>query len=56
MISENREFSEKKGVARVSVVGKEKKKKEEEKKSLSIQTVEMNWKVLCHAFTQSLSL
>ena len=32
MISENREFSEKKGVARVSVVGKEKKKKEEEKK------------------------
>lgn len=47
MISENREFSEKKGVARVSVVGK---------KSLSIQTVEMNWKVLCHAFTESLSL
>lgn len=53
MISENREFSEKKGVARVSVVGRRGIKK---KKSLSIQTVEMNWKVLCHAFTQSLSL
>lgn len=50
MISENREFSEKKGVACVSVVGKKKKR------SLSIQTVEMNWKVLCHAFTESLSL
>lgn len=50
MISEKREFSEKKGVAFVSVVGGE------EKKNLSIQTVEMNWKVLCHAFTESLSL
>lgn len=48
MISEKREFSEKKGVAFVSVVGG--------KKNLSIQTVEMNWKVLCHAFTESLSL
>lgn len=46
MISENREFSEKKGVACISVVGKK----------ISIQTVEMNWKVLCHAFTESLSL
>lgn len=55
MISENREFSEKKGVARVSVVGRRGKEKKK-KKSLSIQTVEMNWKVLCHAFTQSLSL
>lgn len=51
MISENREFSEKKGVACVSVVGGKKKKK-----TLSIQTVDMNWKVLCHAFTESLSL
>lgn len=46
MISENREFSEKKGVALLL----------EKKKILSIQTVEMNWKVLCHAFTESLSL
>ena len=34
MISENREFSEKKGVARVSVVGKEKKKKRRRKKKV----------------------
>lgn len=47
MISENREFSEKKGVALLL---------EKKKKNLSIQTVEMNWKVLCHAFTESLSL
>lgn len=52
MISENREFSEKKGVAFVSVVGI---KKINKKKNLSIQTMEMNWKVLCHAFTESLS-
>lgn len=45
MISQNREFSEKKGVALLM-----------EKRNLSIQTVEMNWKVLCHAFTGSLSL
>lgn len=50
MISENREFSEKKGVAFVSVVGIKKNK------NLSIQTMEMNWRVLCHAFTESLSL
>lgn len=46
MISENREFSEKKGVSCVSVV---------RWGSLSIQIVEVNWKVLCHAFTESLS-
>lgn len=42
MISENREFSKKKGVPCISAVGVC------EKKSISVQTVQMNCKVLCH--------
>lgn len=54
MIPENREFSEKKGVAFVSVVGLG--EKGEKKKKGFTQTVEMNWKVLRDAFTESSSL
>lgn len=43
MIFENREFSERKELL-VSLLS--------EKKKSSIQTVKMNWKVLCHAFTE----
>lgn len=48
MIPENREFSEKKGVAFVCCWFKG-------GGDGSIQTAEMNWKVPCDSFTESLS-
>lgn len=49
MISENRELGGKKGDPCMLVAGRKKKK------SLSVQTVQMNWEVLCCFATESLS-